>query len=485
MKKILVILITAIPLFCLAQKQGNIWYFGNYAGVDFNSGNPTALLNGQLGNIGNEGTSAISDSSGSILLYSNGMTVWNKNNQIMQNGTGLLGNYSSTQSSIIVPDPSDPNRYFYIFTVSSGFCCGGNISDGLRYSKVDICIDSARGGIIPTEKNIKIVDTVAEKVAVTRHSNGSDYWILTHKFYSNEFWALLLSSNGIIDTVISAVGSIHTGSTAGTQGQLKFSPNGQKIAIGASNGLDILEIFDFDKSTGIVSNALTLLKPNNNHASIYGVEFSSDNSKFYASGNYSLGPMNSFLAQYDLSAGNVSAINASMIEIYSLIGQAHGNGLQIATNNKIYWVSVNNPYTLAVLNYPNILGLDCDYHDSIISLAGRQGSYTLPSFISNFDYSNGLNKCNQNGISENTMNKNWSIYPNPFSQNTTLKFQNTANEKIKLSVYNSFGKLLFSINNITTEEVKIERVSLPDGLYLFQLLSDRQVIANGKFIIKE
>ena len=53
------------------QKQANVWYFGNSAGVTFNSGNPVALLNGQTN--AQEGTSVISDSSGALLFYSDGM----------------------------------------------------------------------------------------------------------------------------------------------------------------------------------------------------------------------------------------------------------------------------------------------------------------------------------------------------------------------------------------------------------------------------
>src|SRR5690606_12719025 len=109
-------------------------------------------------------------------------------------------------------------------------------------------------------------------------------------------------------------------------------------------------------------NCLSLYKPNNDNASIYGVEFSPDNSKLYASGVSSSGLMYAFLAQYDLNAGggNLTAINASMSEIYhNSSGIIGGKGLQIAPDNKIYWVSlnINNPSgTLAVINNPNMLG---------------------------------------------------------------------------------------------------------------------------------
>ena len=496
MKKLLTIIIL-IPIFCFGQKQGNIWYFGDHAGVDFNSGSPVALLDGALGfpngNGHNEGTSTISDNSGSILFYSDGMTVWNKNHQVMENGTGLLGNYSSTQSSIIVPDPANPDQYFYLFTVSSlmGVDVGADISDGFRYSKVDMCMDNSLGGIVLAEKNIKLADSVAEKIAVTRHSNGTDYWILTHKYFSDEFWALKLTASGIVDTIVTAIGASHTGDVYGVQGQLKFSPNGERIAIAASNGLDILEVFDFDKTTGIVSNAMPLFKPNNDHASIYGVEFSPDNSILYASGLSSLDLTYPFLAQYDLGAngGTLSDVNASMIEIYHITGPglAAGKGLQLAPDGKIYWVSlnINDPEgTLAVINNPNTAGLGCDYQDQIFSLGGKRGSFSLPSFIAGYDYSNEIKNCSTIGIQNNSKNESVTAFPNPFSNQTIIKSDNYL-ENATLKVYNLHGQTVSQMDNLSGQTIVIHRDNLPSGIYILRLTQDNTIIFREKLIIED
>jgi len=431
--KILIFLITVSFYKSFSQKQGNIWYFGNFAGVDFNSGSPIALLNGQTGPVSVEGTSCIADSSGSLLFYSNGVTIWNKSHNVMQNGSGLLGNYSSTQSSIIVPDPANPNKYYYIFTVSSGMCCGGNITDGLRYSKIDMCLDSSRGGVIPNQKNIKLVDTVTEKIAVTRHANGIDYWILTHKFYSNQFYALQLSPAGIIDTIISSVGTNHTGSLFGTQGQMKISPNGQRIAVAASNNLKILDLFDFNNSNGIVSNHMAISKPNNNNADVYGVEFSLDNSKLYATGLSTSGTLFPFLIQYDLSSNNITSINASLYSFYTNnSGSISGKGLQIGPDGKIYIPSKNNTGTLGVISNPNLLGSSCNYVDQAISLGGKQCAWTLPSFIANYDYSNKLVKCpciNSNAINlgnDSSLCQNSTLVLNTNFPNATYTWQDNS-----------------------------------------------------------
>ena len=476
--------------FCItfvhAQKQGNIWYFGNLAGIDFNSGSPIALTNGQIAfppnESHNEGSSAISDSSGTLLFYSDGMTLWNSNHQIMQNGTGLLGNFSSTQSSIIIPDPANPSRSYYLFTVSSGLCCGSDINDGLRYSKIDMCIDNSLGGVLQTEKNIKLVDTVAEKIAVTRHSNGTDYWILTHKFHSNEFWALHLSNLGIIDTVVTSIGTSHTGDIAGSQGQLKFSSNGQKIAIGASNGLNLLEIFDFDKETGAVSNHQSLNRINN--GSIYGVEFSQDGSKLYALSS-TFAPFGMDIGQYDLSNGNLTAINASLTSVYNETTVVTNRGLQIGPDGKIYTISMRNTESyISVISNPNILGAGCNYQDQIISLGGRQGSYSLPSFISGFDYSNEVFQCEFTGFPENNLNNTLSIYPNPFTFSTTLEAEDLFHNAF-LTIYNSYNQLVKQIDNFSGKILLIDRNNLSSGVYFVHLTQNDQQIAVKKLIITD
>ena len=68
----------------IAQREANIWYFGANAGLDFNSGAPVPLTNGQVNTA--EGCSAISDSAGNLLFYTDGLWVYNRNHTSMPNG---------------------------------------------------------------------------------------------------------------------------------------------------------------------------------------------------------------------------------------------------------------------------------------------------------------------------------------------------------------------------------------------------------------
>ena len=82
---LIIILIFSFSLKVKSQKEVNIWYFGEYAGIDFNSGSPVALTNSAMSQY--EGCATISDANGNLLFYTNGMTVWNRNHEVMENGT--------------------------------------------------------------------------------------------------------------------------------------------------------------------------------------------------------------------------------------------------------------------------------------------------------------------------------------------------------------------------------------------------------------
>lgn len=410
-----------------------------------------------------------------------------ENHQIMPNGNGLLGSVSSTQASLIVPQPLS-YRYYYVFTVGAWYpCAGGNLTNGCQYSVVDICADSLRGDVVPALKNIQLLDMATEKVAVSKHSNDIDYWILTHKFGSNGFYAFHLTPNGITDTVISAIGAFHTGDIGHSMGQLKFSSDGQKIAIGiahpgfgTNDSLEILEVFDFNSSTGSVSNVLSLRIPNDNF-SVYGVEFSNDGSKLYITGAPVSGMIEYFIYQYDLSAGggNKDSINTSRNLIAKPpLGIVGFRGLQIGPDNKIYLVSYSNNTSLSVINNPNIFGVGCNYQNEQVSLAGNNGSYSLPSFIAGYNYSNTIANCNIASFTGEVQSVSPRIYPNPFSNQLT--FALVGNKQTTVSLYNFIGQQV--LQQTLTSTTTINTVQLADGIYFYELRDNKGVIRTGKVV---
>jgi Bacterial lectin/SprB repeat len=358
------------------RNQGNIWYFGfSGAGLDFNTSPPTVLTNGQVNTF--EGVSTMADLNGNLLFYTDGITVWDRTHTIMTNGTGLFGDPSSAQSGVIVPHPARSNIY-YVFTtdVTSG-------SNGCRYSVVDMNLRGGLGDVLSTEKNVLLFTNHTEKLTAIKHCNGRDYWVATHEFGNNNYRVYLVDNNGLNTTpLIQAIGSPHSGAAANQLAYMRFSVDGSKMAatIFASN---TVEIFDFNNSTGVFSNPITLTSAL--WAQTYGVEFSADARLLYISGLSAPARIH----QVDLSSNNAATILASATQIARSPGQYMYGALQLAPDGRIYVcrgngggvaVTQRNQF-LAVINNPSNIGTACNYQDSAINLINGRGYLGLPNFI--------------------------------------------------------------------------------------------------------
>jgi gliding motility-associated-like protein len=384
MKRLVILLLLLLPTISFSQKEAAIWYFGEYAGLDFNSGVPVVLTNGQLNTF--EGCATISDNNGNLLFYTDGVTVWNNNHTVMPNGNGLLGDESSTQSAIIIPRPNNTNQY-YIFTVDARTLAPLS-PDGIKYSTVDLSLPPF-GDIIPTEKNINLVRRAYEKITAIKNADNNTFWVIT--FVQDEFLAYRITATGINTTpVISPVTS-----TNESIGYLKISPNGTKIACANYGTNQSLMLYDFDPATGIVSNEtpLALHRPEDIP---YGVEFSPQSTKLYVqTDQQNAGGRTppSKIIQYDLLSANISN---SRVLIHTSNTNTRG-ALQLAIDGKIYRAcsasiglnQIGTPF-LGVINDPEANGLACNYvHDAIdVTLGGTFPTHKvvegLPPFMASF-----------------------------------------------------------------------------------------------------
>jgi photosystem II stability/assembly factor-like uncharacterized protein len=78
----------------------------------------------------------------------------------------------------------------------------------------------------------------------------------------------------------------------------------------------------------------------------------------------------------------------------------------------------------------------------------------------------------------------FNLYPNPFSANATLEFENSQNENHTLTLYDLQGRIVRTITDITSDQVIIEKDNLTGGMYFFQLRTDKGVRATGKLAIE-
>ncbi len=344
-----------------AQRQGNIWYFGRKAGIDFNTGTPFALTDGAMSTF--NGCATISDALGDLLFYTDGITVYDKTHQVMPHGINLAGGLTSTQSAIIIPKPLSTTLY-YIFTVD--YEMGDN---GLEYSIVDITKNGGLGDVVT--KNIKIKAHVCEKLTAVQTSNRLNFWVIAHDSSTN-YLSYLVSDSGVRTIPVVSGGGVNVSSSIyNAIGYLKLSSGGNRLA-GAVKFLNLVEIGNFDNKTGKVSDLQII--PNVNTA--YGVEFSPDNSKLYATDYF-----DQQLFQFDLSSANISNIVSSKVVIYT--SNSALGAIQQAPDGKIY-VARDAQGQMGVINKPNQSGKACSYVDKGFDLSGKLCYSGLPTFVQSF-----------------------------------------------------------------------------------------------------
>ncbi|MGB3773778.1 MAG: T9SS type B sorting domain-containing protein [Leeuwenhoekiella sp.] len=371
------------------QGAANNWYFGSGAGISFETSPPTVLTNGRLNTL--EGCSTISNENGELLFYTDGSVVYQADGSIMNNGSGLLGNSSSTQSAIIIPKPLDNNIY-YIFTVDvleQPDPQGPLQTSGINYSIVDFTTNPA-GEV--TEKNVHLLDFSAEKLsAVVMGCDSDTVWMVTLSTSSatipvlnqninfNTFYAFAIDENGVNENPVM---SSTTMRVQDQRGNLKFSPDGEKLA--CANAVSGLFLLDFNSLTGRVSSPVSL-GSFELIRDAYGVEFSPDNRFLYAAFYNDL-PINappesftSVIRQYDLESNNING-TSYVVDEQTL----YRGSLQLGPDGKIYRSMSSEYFTglpfLSVIDNPNEKGAACNYINNAIDLGNGRSTQGLPPF---------------------------------------------------------------------------------------------------------
>ncbi|HEY0769175.1 MAG TPA: PKD domain-containing protein, partial [Sphingobacteriaceae bacterium] len=258
------------------DQRANIWHFGQNAGIDFNGlpDDPPVAIRGPLNTP--EGTSVISDRNGQVIFSTDGQNIFIRDpadpTQFVDitPPTGLGGQNSSTQSALIMPVPGD-ETLFYIFTtqaIESG-------SHELRYSLFDRKLNNGQGDL--AESNKLLFARSTERIT------GNDNWLIAHEYGNNSFRAYPISGQGIGNPVISALGSDHSSAIVEQgQGYMELGArNILAVALTTPGTSNVVELFDFVDSTGMVTNFRTA-NLNSTAGQVYGIEISPGGNKLYA-----------------------------------------------------------------------------------------------------------------------------------------------------------------------------------------------------------
>lgn len=321
MKRILIISVCLSVILLISgigfSQQGNVWTFGANARIDFGT-NPPTVSTSSLSSY--EGCASISDNSGNLIFYTDGISVWDNTNTLISNS--LMGHWSAAQSGILVPEPGTTpgtvtNRY-YIFSIPQ---LGG---ERARYSIYD-----ANTHTLPT-LNATLPDhatagNTTEGITVARHCNGIDYWVITHEVGNNRLKAYQVTNSGVLAPVTTDIGpSVPTATSPAyinTACCMKMSPNNKRLAFVVRR--TSVNLLDFNPSTGVFSNLVNVATGSGRD--YYGVEFSPNSSVLYYTDVFTA------LFKYNISSGSTASLTN--------YGGTYSNlfaGLQLAPNGCIY-----------------------------------------------------------------------------------------------------------------------------------------------------
>jgi hypothetical protein len=289
---------------------------------------------------------SICDENGNLLFYTNGCYIADASHQVMENGNGLNpgtiynsncpeDGYKSPKNIIILPQPLNPQKYF-LFHVAKTIGTASPFliyHDKFYYTIVDMSLNNNLGAV--TAKNQVIIqDSLNGTVlSAVRHANNQDWWVLLSKAHENKYFKVLFTANGIEDVQEQNIGA---NPNPWGNGQGCFSPDGTKYA--TYNTRDNVFLFDFDRSTGELSNFQQLFADTSD-TYVGGLAFSPNSRFLYVSTRNNLW-------QYDTE---VSGIQSSQI----LVGEYDGYKeldvfsvtfylMQLGPDCRIYMIASNS-----------------------------------------------------------------------------------------------------------------------------------------------
>ncbi len=251
------------------DQRANIWYFGNKAGIDFNTlpNPPKALSNSAMN--APEGCAIICDRNGKTIFYTDGDHVYNKKDLLIASGIG--GDPFASQSSIIIAVPGD-ETLFYIFTNEA---INGTSTNTVKYSLFDLKQNNGLGAIV--KQNQTLFSKGTERIT------ASGKWLIIHEYGNNTFRVYPISAAGIGDPILTAIGSDHSfSSQPNGEGYMKLGPkNNLAVALSNPGASNLIELFHLNDTTGKLTNyrKIDLKQPT---GQVYGIEFSQGGNKLFA-----------------------------------------------------------------------------------------------------------------------------------------------------------------------------------------------------------
>ncbi len=259
------------------------WHFGYGVGLRFDPDTVYVVpSNIQI----SEATTVLTDTNGSLLLYSNGEKIWNANHEVIHNGNLALGHNSSKLGSIFVFHEDNPDNIF-LFNTNYSLSAKKELSFNLLVREADTFRTVFKDSVLRTG--------MSEPIAVVKADNGKDIWIVTHVFNGNRFIVYRLTEEGLVTCPHVVEARTFTGSQYfEAQFQMVFSSDGKYLM---KVNEQKIELFSFNNRDGIMEMLYSIGSLN---APVLGICFAPNGKNIFVAERdydlsvYKFNPLDSF-----------------------------------------------------------------------------------------------------------------------------------------------------------------------------------------------
>ncbi len=357
-----------------AQNRNNIWAFGDGVGLNFNTTPVSVFKSKSTGVSPPCYISSICAGNGALLFYTDGQTVWNRDNLVLPKYNGWWPWHGNVMP-LITPYPND--SLYYIFGIDDDNASGFK----LQYFSTKMYKPGDIEEVVyprPVSENsfyTTLLNKTSHALAGTTHCNGKDTWITAHS--AGALNCFLITAAGVNPApVVTLVPEslLPAKKLSLTNSNIKFSANGERFIV-PDNDRNKIVVFDFNNQTGRFLNGMALPVPEGQL--LEDIEISADASKLYFGSYETLdGEIPTeihYIYQMDLNAGDAEAVERTL---YQVTGDRVAcswrscfiirRTMQFGPDGKIYISKregspLSLDKNLAVINYPSKTGLDIQY----------------------------------------------------------------------------------------------------------------------------
>ncbi len=503
-----------VPLLLHSQRQGDTWVFGSPVGVRFVGDTfglevfqytPAiafwdSLAPGICAKAG-ETAASYSDSSGTLLAVfcarGENQSDLDYTSAVLDGNGNLIGDADSlgndetyTQGGLFV---EAGDTVFLLHLANRSLC---------NWDSVPAFYQNMNGAYCPSPKfmlatafvkngntlefvyknRIILIGVFAERMIANRHGNGKDWWVIVPRLKSSCYKRFLVSETGI-DTVFEDQCIGATTDSIYPVGQMNFSFTGTRLAVSNFSYPNAVQVFDFDRCNGLLSNPLYLPTPFYN----YGVCFSPSGSYLYCSDELST------VYRHELSNPNPSDWD-SVYEWVSPPGPptAEFGHICLGPDKKMYvaaaypvysncivWSSFNSE-NLTVINQPD--SEDCQIQPFSIPLLYGQSYLGLPN-NPNYRLGTVSGGC-ATAIEKSEIEHSINIYPNPTTGAVTLAYSTLGSAMGTATLHDLLGREVARWPLPGGQgSVQVHLEGHPEGVYVLRVAHGAVLVHSERIVL--